>query len=917
MELLDRQDERSALDQLLAQARTGSSGVLVVRGDPGIGKSVLLNHLLSRSEGWCVATAAGVESELELAYSGLHQLCGPLLDHLERLPEAQRRALAVVFGLDEGPAPDLFMVGLATLTLLAEVSEHQPLLCVIDDAHWLDPASAQVLAFVGRRLLAERVALVFALRTATGHPALRDLPELLVPGLADEVGLMPLLDGLLGPLDVAVCHQIVEECRGNPLALLELPRGMTAADLAGGFGFPAAHPLASSIEQSYARRVSAMPEDTRLLVLTAAASPLGDTSLLHRAAGFLGLRIEAADAATSAGLLDIGGRVAFAHPLVRSAAYRSALPQQRRAAHLALAQATDSTVDPDRQAWHLAMAAAGPDEEVAAGLERSAARAQARSGLAGAAAFLTRATELTPDPRVRVDRALDAALANVQAGGFDTAQTMLTVTDQAGSLTPMQHARLDMLRAQLAFASRRGAEATPLLLSAAAHLERVDIGLARETYVDAFSAALFGARLNVEVTVADVARAARAAPRPATDQPRVADELLEALVCLTEDYASAIGPCQHVLRRLTGPDATAAERLRWLWQGCVIALEIWDDAAADSLSGRSVGAGRGSGTLSELALALSARAPVLVFCGDFSAAAQAVAECAVVSKATGVESAPYGAIMLAAWRGAAREAEELISLTAQEVATRGEGIGIAICDYARAVLCNSLGDYDQAFKAASSACQAQEMVVENWALCELIEAAVRTGQLEAARAASDRLTYKAEATGAPWGMGLRSRGRALVQDGGAAEEAFRDALELLSGTSVRVELGRTHLLFGEWLRRQGRRLDAREQLRHADTIFTSTGAHAFAERTRRELVATGEKVHKRTVEDQARLTPQEEQIARLAVDGHTNSEIAVMFFLSARTVEWHLRKVFAKLDVSSRRELREALSHYSGGAVTA
>ena len=906
--LLGRRTECEALDQLLSDVMTGTSRVTVLRGDAGAGKSALLAYLSQRASGWQVATAVGVESEMELAYSSLHQLCAPMLERLDRLPDPQRAALATVFGLGLGAAPDRFLVGLATLSLLADAAEQQPLICIVDDAQWLDQASAQILAFVARRLLAERIALVCAARRGSGDDVLTGLPELPIHGLNDSDARALLLDNVYGPLDAAVCDQIVTESQGNPLALLEFPRSWNTAEFAGGFGFPASHPhtVASKIEQSYARRLHMLSGDTQLLVLAAAAEPIGDPLLLRRAAEGLGLEMAAADPAVATGLLKVGGRVQFAHPLVRAAAYRSATAEDRRQVHRALAEATDAEADPDRHAWHRARATPGPDEDVAAELEHSAGRAQDRGGAAAAAAFLTHATELTPDPTRRVQRALDAAFANMLVGTFDAARILIT-TASDGPADEAQRVRIDLLRAQLAFASSRGTEAPPLLLAAARRLESLDVNLARETYLDTFSAALFGARLNEKVGVREVAQAALAGPRPTDNEPRVSDLLLDGLVALTDDYAKGIPVCRDALRKLSGEGVSPQERLRWLWQGCVVALELWDDETAYLLSHHSVQIARKTGTLSELALALSAHTPVLVFCGELSAAALAVAESQSVQQATGISSAPYGALILNAWRGQELPTRELIEITTRDVHLRGEGIGIAICEYARAVLCNGLGQYEEAVIGARSANEYQEVVAENWGLSELIEPATRTGRTDLAREALNRLTRKAQATGTDWALGIEARSRALLSGGANAEEAFRDAIKRLSRTRVRAELARTHLLYGEWLRRANRRVDARGQLNVAHEMFNMMGMKSFAERTWRELVATGATVHKRDVTMRVDLTAQEAQIARLARDGLSNPEIGAQLFLSARTVEWHLGKVFSKLDISSRRQLRAAL----------
>jgi DNA-binding CsgD family transcriptional regulator len=893
------------MDRALAEARTGHSQVLILRGDPGSGKSALLEYLARQLDDWRELSAADVEAEMELAYSGLHQLCAPMLGHLGQLPGPQRDALGTVFGLSAGPVPDRFMVALATLTLLADAAEQQPLACVVDDAQWLDQASAQVFAFVARRLLAERIAFVCATRTAAGDTALAGLPALRVGGLATDEARELLLANIAGPVDAAVIDQILAESHGNPLALLELPRTWSARDLAGGFGLPDSQPVSSKIEQSYGHRFAALPAQTQLLLLTASAEPLGNRGLLARAAAILGIDMSAARPAIDAGLLRIDARVEFAHPLVRSAIYRAAPTDQRHRVHKALAEATNPDTDPDRRAWHRARATKTVSEEVAGELEQSAGRAQSRAGFAAAGAFLTRATELTPDPARRSERALGAAFANVQAGAFDAARRMLTVAAD-GAANDLHRAQIDLLRAQLAFASSRGTEAPPLLLAAARRLEGLDAGLARETYLDAFSAALFGARLNKDLGVAELAAAVRSAPSRAGNERPASDLLLDGLVALADDYATAVPLCQAAVHKLSGEWRLPPDQLRRLWQGCVIALEIWDDEGAYVLSEHHMEIARKAGALSEFALALSSRTPVLVFCGELAAAAIAVTETRSVEEATGISSAPYGALIVAAWEGNAGQAGELIEDTIRQATARGEGIGVAICEYSWAVLYNGAGRYSEAQVAARSATEYREVVVENWGLLELIESASRSGSADVARAGVDRLAEKTRACGTQWALGVEARSRALISESSRAEDLFRESIDCLGRTRMRGDLARAHLLYGEWLRRAGRRIDARHELAVAYEMFSAMHMARFAERTRHELSATGAMVRKRSVEARDDLTAQEAHIAHLAGNGLSNPEIAAQLFISARTVEWHLRKVFMKLGVTSRRQLRAA-----------
>ena len=901
-----RNTERDVLDGLLARVREGESEALVIRGEAGIGKTALLRYTARQASGCRVAQLTGVEAEMELPFAGVHQLCAMLPDGLDALPAPQRNALGVALGLVAGEVPDRFLVGLAVLSLLSGVAAERPLLCLVEDAQWLDAASAQILGLVARRVRAESVAIVVAVREPAAEHDFDGLRELRLEGLPEQDAGALLASVVAGRLDSRVGDRIVAETRGNPLALLELPARMTAAELAGGFELPGAGGLPTHLESHYLRRIRELPEATQQLMLLAAAEPLGDPALVLRAGRRLDIETSALAPATAAELLEIGTRVQFRHPLVRSAIYRAAPLVRRQRVHAVLAEVSHSDDDADRRAWHRALAAAGPDEDVAAELEQSAGRAQARGGVAATAAFLQRAAALTPDPPRRGGRALAAAAASVQSGAFTTARGLLA-TAEAGPLDALQRARIDLLRAQLAFVSSRGTDAIPLLLAAARRLEPLDISVARETYIDAFSAALFGARLNGSVGVREVAEAARAAPRPPGGEPASADLLLDALVALADDYAKAVPLCREAVERLSGEKASAKDRLRWLWQGCVVALEIWEDEHASSLSRSSVEIARATGTLSELALALSARAPILVFCGDLAGAAATVSETASVEEATGIRSAPYGALMVSAWRGRPRETAELIETTEREAGARGEGIGLAISAYARAVLSNGLGQYEDALAAAVSASEHREVVAENWGLTELVEPATRCARPDLAIDALNRLAAKAQATRTAWARGIEARARALLAEGADADRWFRTAIDHLGRTHIRAELARTHLLYGEWLRREGRRLDARAELNVAHELFMSMGMVAFSQRAAGELVATGEKRRRRIPETRDNLTPQERQVAELARDGLSNTDIGARLFLSPRTVEWHLRHVYSKLTIRSRRELGSAL----------
>jgi DNA-binding CsgD family transcriptional regulator len=905
--LLGRADERQMLDRLLENVQGGQSAVLVVRGEAGVGKTAILQHCARQASGFRVASIAGVESEMELPFAALHQLCAPLLGRLAALPEPQQAALGVALGLSFGPAPDRFLVALAALSLLAEIAAEQPLLCLVDDAQWLDDASGQVLGFVARRLLAESVAIVFAVRDPTDERELAGLPELALGGLRDEDARALLATVIPGRLDERIRRRLLAETRGNPLAILELPRGLAAAQLPGGFGPHGPHALSGRIEESFLRRLEALPDETRMLLLVAAAEPVDDPLLVWRAAERLGIGLSAAAAVETEGLLAVGERVTFLHPLVRSAVYRSASLEERRAVHLALAEVTDAQVDADRRAWHLAAAAPGPDEEVASELERSAGRAQARGGLAAAAAFLRRSVALTLDPARRVERALAAAQASLKAGAFEAALGLLAAAE-AGVLDDLQRARVDLLHAEFAYVQNRGSDAPPLLLRAARTLETLDVRLSRETYLDAWGAALFAGQLASAGSLLDVSRAVRTAPQPA-QPPRPCDLLLDGFALMfTEGRLAAAPVLQRAATAFAGGEVSVEEVLRWGWLATAAAVVVWDYDTCLAVATREVQLARDSGALEVLAVGVNVMSQAVVLGGDFARAALLIAEANTVTEATGAQVAPYGALVLAGFRARESEAFTLIDATIEDATIGGQGTAVQYAYWAKAMVLNALGRYEEALAAAIEASDdTPELFVSGWALSELIEAATRAGDTELAARALTRLGAHTRGSDFEWALGIEARARALLSDGKGAERLYREAVDRLRRTRLRPELARAHLLYGEWLRREGRRVNAREQLRTAHEMLAAIGMEAFAERARRELLATGEKIRKRTVESRDELTPQEMQIAGLARDGLSNPEIGARLFLSPRTVEWHLRKVFAKLGISSRTGLRSAL----------
>jgi DNA-binding CsgD family transcriptional regulator len=905
--MLDRRTERAALSRLLEAARGGRSAVLVVHGEVGVGKTALLEDATASAAGMRIARVAGVESEMELAYAALQQLCAPMLGGLERLPDPQRQALDVVFGLRAGEPPDRFLVGLAALSLLADAAQKQPLLCVIDDAQWLDQSSAQALGVVARRLLGEPVALLVAAR----EPGLefRGLPELLVGGLS-EADARDLLGTVISrPLDEQVRERFIAETGGNPLALLELPPGLTQADLDGGFDVTATPGLLGRLEESFRRRLEALSEEARRLLLVAAAEPTGDPMLVWRAAGLLGIGMQAAVPAEAEGLLTIGQRVIFRHPLVRSAAYRAASAEERRAAHQALARATDAQADPDRRAWHRAQAAAGPDEDIASELERSAGRAQARGGFAAAAAFLERSATLTPGTARRAERALAAAGAKYQAGAFDAALGLVAAAE-AGPLDELHRARSDLLRGQIAFASSRGGDAPRLLLKAARRLEPLDLRLARETYLQALFAAVYASMLAGAVDLHEVAEAARAAPPPPRPG-RPADLLLDGIAALiTEGYPAGAPMLARAVSAFRSADISPEEGLRWLWPACDCAGLVWDFDSWQVLSDRLIKVARDAGAVAALPLAVNMRATVHLFAGEFTAATSLVAQLESVSQTIGISVPQYAAVALAVFRGREAEAAELIATATSDAERRGEGAWLPFVRWVTAMLFNSLGQYEKAQAAAQQGSQVGSVaglhLTANWAAVELVEAAVRSGMPRHAAGALRQLSQTTRSNNTDWARGIEARSRALVMEGEAAEACFREAIDYLGRTPLRVELGRAHLLYGEWLRRQRRIRDARDQLRRAVKLFTGFGMEAFAERARIELRATGARALKRTETPEV-LTSQEALIARLASAGGSNPQIAAQLFISPATVAYHLSKVFAKLGTSSRSQLARTL----------
>jgi DNA-binding CsgD family transcriptional regulator len=902
--LLGRGRERERLGRLLTDIRSGQSGVLVVGGEAGIGKTALLEQLVEQASGCIVARATGVQADMELPFAGLQQLFGSMVGSLERLPDPQRDAVEVAFGLRSGPPPDRFEVGLAMLGLLAEVAEQCPLVCVVDDAQWLDQASARTLAFIARRLMAESVALVFAVREPAEEQTFAGLPELRVGGLNDEDARGVLGLAIAGRLDERVIDRIVAETRGNPLALLELPRGLSAAELAGGFGVSSMQPLSARLEQSFLGRVRSMPDQTQRFLLLAAADPAGDPALLMRAAELIGLGLEAAVPAEAVGLIELAAQVRFHHPLVRSAIYRAAPLADRQAVHRALAETTDTHADPDRRAWHRAQAALGADEDLAAELERSAERAQARGGMAAAAAFLERAAALTPERQRRAGRALAAAQAKYLAG---SPQAALRLLESAAYPTTdaLEVAMVQRLRGRIALHLSRSGEGAPVLLGAAQRLESLDPGLARETHLEALHAAAVAGRLGMGMR--DAATAARTAPAAPGPQ-HASDVLLDGLAVRFTDGIRAGAPILKLaLAALLDGNGDYEEDMRWPLLACRVAADVFDDETWHLLASRYVLIARGAGALGVLPIFLMHLSLMHVFEGKLDTAEALVEEIDSIIDATGSRRISIPKLMLAACRGDEARASKLIDEAERDAIARGEGFVLTFGEHARAVLHNALGHYETALENAQRASEQDELHASAWSLPELVEAAVRSGKPELAADALQRLRERTQVAGTESALGIEARSRALLSDDALAEGLYREAIERLGHCRVALDLARAYLLFGEWLRRRGRRVDAREQLRTAHASFVEMGAGAFAERSYRELQATGETARKRTIETTDELTPHEARIARMARDGASNQDIATQLFVSRKTVEYHLHKVFSKLGISNRQQLAYVL----------
>lgn len=915
--VLDRQQEKAALDRLLCSIREGFSGALVLRGDSGIGKTTLLDYAVASAADMRIARVVGIESEMELGFAALHQLVLPLMPALDRLPEPQRDALARAFGLVAGTAPGGFLVGLATLTLLANAASEQPLLCVIDDAQWLDQASAAVLSFVARRLFADRLGMLFAVcEPAEPHVSFDGLTELTLAGLPDREAREVLSRASGVPVSPLVAERITAQTEGNPLALLELAGVLTPDELSGASHLPDPLPVGHRLEEWVLRRVRTLPGELQTILLLAAAEPSREPALLWRACEEIGLGAAARDLPGADRLLKLAPHVEFRHPVIRSAVYHGASIRARRRAHMALATASDPEDDADRRAWHLAAASAGPDDVVAAELERTADRARDRGGWPAAAASLRRAAALTFDEESRAVRCLNAARAELIAGAPAVAREL--VEQAAPSLRdPRQRAEAIRLGAWVRFQLGERAAIPTVLLGAARAIKPFDPGRARRVLLEAWEAALYVGETPGQAGVRAIARAARETPRPAHQSVSPGDLLLDGFAMLDTDYPAGVDLLRQATAALAEDDADDDPGLISL--GCLAAFATWDEQAMHVLCTRAVNGARARGALSVLLTRLGYQALSHQVRGQLGAAEATLAEgrgiSAAIGNVGGFDCA--GALELAslARRGHAGQAREMAAATMQEAQKRGQAGTVAFARAALAVLELSLGDPGAALDQSQPLYENDPFLHGTLILPDLIEAAVQCGKRAIASAALTRLSTRAEATGTELALGLLARSRALLASDSDAERLYRAAIGHLKRGHAAGELARAHLLYGEWLRARRRRRDARDQLRTAHEMFSAIGADAFAARARTGLLATGERAKAKPTSGREALTGHEGKIALLAAQGASNPEIASELFISSSTVAYHLRKVFVKLGITSRAQLAHALSDHGGSQV--
>ena len=911
VQLRNRTREIGAIDSLLERARSNAGGALVLRGEPGVGLTALLDYGADEVRDMWVLRVAGVEAEAHVAYGALHRLLAPDVwwRHHMHLPLAQRFALEQAFGLevpgnDERPAElNALLVGLGTLSLLARAAEERPVLCAVDDVEQLDEHSASALALVARRLGADRVAMLFARREPSdARDFFGDLDELVVGGL-DVVDARALIDAVYGHrLDSDVRERILAETDGNPRAIVELPSVFPAPSVSL-FGEPL--PLAKRFEQHFVTTLSNLSKNAQETVLLASLLHDGSTTLFWSASALLGLPSDAYREAEDAGLLRIGTRVVLCGSLLRSAVYSSATPEDRRRVHLALAGAAAAAGDSVQSVWHRAAASSAPDEELAAALVVAGIELRRRGDTTTSATLLQRASAVTPDPAMRAVRLLDAASAWLAAGSPGRSSALLAETTPL-PLTDLDRALAAKLRAQAAQMLGQGADSAALLLRAARDIAGHDAPLGREALLEALEAAIYHGRFG---SGGPVRQAAVATLELSTDEPVTApDLLLRGLALLfAEGHESGAPTLRRAVEALE-----AGDDLRWLTLGGLAALELWDDAALAAIvaaGSEPVAVSRASplgvslGYLAGLDHVVAGRfTKAGHWYGDMQALAEAVRDPAIA----GVADA--GTLMMWAWRGeSGGDGRALIDRCARDAMASEQGRYYALTRYALAVHENGLGRYEEALIASEDAVEDRGLYLAGFALPELIEAAVRSDEREVAADALAELTSRTLASGTSWALGMLARSRALLAEDDAAAALYQEAIERLVACRAAPQLARAHLLYGEWLRRRRRRRDARDHLRRAQGMFVAMSADGFAARAGGELQAAGERSRIREPEATETLTAQESRIASLVAAASSNPQIAAQLFLSPRTVEYHLHKIYRKLGVTSRVELARML----------
>jgi DNA-binding CsgD family transcriptional regulator/tetratricopeptide (TPR) repeat protein len=900
--------QRQRLDQLLDELGEGRSGALVICGAGGSGKTLLLSHLAASAAGMPVLQLRGASSEVGMRFSGLHQLLSPVLGALADLPDARRQSVESAFGSEAG-STDRFQLGLGTLDLLSATASDAGVLCLVDDVQLVDPGSVETLAFVARRLDGEGIGLVFTERqtTAGGIAALRGLPDISVEPL-DEAASRELL-GLLGAdsLDVRVETRILRVAGGNPLALRELYHGLTAAQRRGIEPLHERLPVTRRLSDSLLQEVHTLPQQAQAYLLIAALE--SDPTLVSRSAELLGIDPDAAGMAGAHELLRESDAVGFRSALLGWAVRARASASATDRAHQALAEVSDRRQDADRGAWHRACVTPGQNERVALQLERATERARTRNGGRVAAAFLERAAALTPQGPARARRLLRAAESAFRVGDASAALELVQDAEQFG-IDGSADACARRLRAAILRTSGEEAQASRLLVEAASSAAPTDPSLAREIYLEALHAALRAGSPGAGAELASVQGAARGMTHHTGGQPSAADDLLDGYAALgRETRTEALA----ALRR--GVDALRRRAdLRWCGIGITAAWRLFDDVAIHELALAYVTEARRAEALLMLPEALQYLAASELLAGRLEDASAHVREAESVAEQAGRSTPDRSGylLMIAGWRGEEAAGRQLALESIRAATAHGPPVMASAAQWLLAVLDNGLGNHAAALTAAQAACE--DDWIRTWALPELVEAAVRTRGIARARAAASVFEEIAGPLDTPWARGSLACTQALVANGSNADELFQSSIEQFKRCSVVPQLGRARLLYGEWLRRNRRRRDAQSQLSMARQVFEAVGARAFGRRAEEGLRAAGAKPMPALETEPLDLTPQESQVARLVHDGLSNPEIAARLFISPRTVEYHLHKVFRKLDVTSRMQLARLVSDQPRGS---